>query len=229
MDCSRRARSEFRAVLIALVVSFGIHTSRVTHAQPIEPHPSENLVHACVSSSNGLVRIVDPGDACGKWEAPLTWKKDSLAIPGCQPGEILTWDGTAFGCAANRDTLGDLQCEEDDVVNWTGSEWACTAPAVFGASLACLRREAADLPTLFRTSIRTTVECPSGMTVTGGGIDHEPRPDPDANDVLRPLQILTSHPNDALSGWRCGVWNSTRGDHTWTCYAVCCEVAPAEE
>ena len=59
---------------------------------------------------------------------------DTLGGLGCASGQVAKWNGAAWACAADadtvtidNDTLGTLSCAAGQVAAWTGAAWACAA------------------------------------------------------------------------------------------------------
>lgn len=54
-----------RHILLTTLIAAAVGTAALSHAQ--------TLIHACVNSSNGAIRIIAPSTTCGNKETLLTW------------------------------------------------------------------------------------------------------------------------------------------------------------
>lgn len=52
-------------------------------------------------------------------------ERDTVADLGCAAGEVPLYDGTAWTCIAERDTLADLGCSSGEGAAWNGTAWTC--------------------------------------------------------------------------------------------------------
>ena len=44
---------------------------------------------------------------------------------GCTTDQVMKWNGSAWACAADDDTLAGLGCTIDQIAKWNGSAWVC--------------------------------------------------------------------------------------------------------
>ncbi len=48
----------------------------------------------------------------------------------CAAGQVLKWDGTTWGCAADDNNLGGLSCASGQVAKYDGANWICATDQV---------------------------------------------------------------------------------------------------
>ena len=108
---------------------------------------AQTAINACVSDSDGTMRIVDT-TSCKKNETLLQWPRvdtDTLGGLSCSSGQIPVKTGSGWGCAfiPDDDTLGDLSCSIGQTVKFNGSQWVCDPPRFE------IRNHAAGVQTVF--------------------------------------------------------------------------------
>jgi hypothetical protein len=69
-------------VLASMIVSLGV--SSLVSAQGGDP----TLIHSCVNSSGGTLKVVGPGEACKNQETALDWNQQGVPGPAGPPGPM---------------------------------------------------------------------------------------------------------------------------------------------
>jgi len=197
-DKGRRIRRIFvrGSVVVATALVIG---SGVAAAAPVS-----STINGCVGLS-GLLRIVNPGTACGPLEKPLQWNAEGVPGPAGPQGPA----GPA-GPTGPAGPQGDTGAQGP--AGPQGPQGVPGSSGITGYEHVFL---SVPIPNGgFRTG---TLECPAGKRVlSGGGV---------LNSSFLTLQESHGFDFDVAgvhhSGWLIDVQNGTGGDRTFSVFAIC--------
>ena len=193
-----RLRHPRLAVALGVLVLAPVLATVVNAAIP----SGDGTIHACYRIYTGEVRIVDHSlsPACGAGERALSWTS----------AKLLTGDVQPTGSVGD---VGDLYIDLNNKVIWgpkTSSGWG-TGASLRGdpGAAAELERVSTTIGVTANNPGGTTVPCPAGKKVTGGGVSSQEFP------------VLHSYPTEQLDGWTAGIRNTSASVVQIEVFAVC--------
>lgn len=191
-------------VATALVIGSGVAAAA----------PVSSAINGCVGLT-GLLRIVNPGTACGPLEKPLQW--NAQGVPGPVGPQGPAGAQGPSGPAGPAGPKGDTGAQGP-----AGPQGLQGTPGPAGSSgITGYEHVFLSVPIPNGAFRSGTLECPAGKRVlSGGGV---------LNSGFLTLQESHGFDFDVAgvhhSGWLIDVQNGTGGDRSFSVFAICANVS----
>ena len=117
-----------------------------------------NIIHACVNSNSGAIRIVDANDTCRNNESPLDWNGPDIS-GNAAPATALAANGN--NCSAGQFAQG---------VDASGNAEGCASVATGITGYERVLGSFGTSTDVFTPTL--TASCSSGKKILGGGVEY---------------------------------------------------------